>query len=104
MKTALIVTLILVAVLVSGCFENQRTWGKGELPKEWQDYFGDGNNSRMNYVQSQAIDKHQALLYGLNTRGPNGKIVRKKGIIERLAEVRAAVDEIKISEKHDPNE
>ena len=31
-------------------------WGKGELPPEWVEYFGDSNLSRMSFKQSQVID------------------------------------------------
>ena len=30
-------------------------WGEGDLPPAWLDTFGNGNDSRMNFVQSQAI-------------------------------------------------
>ena len=37
-------------------------WGKGELPADHQDFFGDGNDSRLNYVQNKVLDKHAEIL------------------------------------------
>ena len=37
-------------------------WGKGELPADHQDFFGDGNDSRLNYVQNRVLDKHGEIL------------------------------------------
>lgn len=43
-------------------------WGKGELPADHQDFFGDGNNSRLNYVQNRVLDKHARLLRLISMR------------------------------------
>jgi len=39
------------------CPEHKRppVWGDGDLPAGWLETFGNGNDSRMNYMQSQAI-------------------------------------------------
>ncbi len=39
-----------------------RVWGKGELPVEHQDFFGNDNTARLDYVQNRVLDKHGAIL------------------------------------------
>ncbi len=43
-------------------------WGKGELPAEYTDFFGDKNGARLDYVQNQAIDKHGLIIKELARR------------------------------------
>ena len=53
-----ILAVCLFIALTSGRIEDQQAkpvWGKGDLPPAWLDTFGNGNDSRMNYMQSQAI-------------------------------------------------
>lgn len=59
-----VIAIIFMILTLCGCEEAQQrpVWGKGELPADHQKMFGDGNNSRLNYVQSQAINKHGALI------------------------------------------
>ncbi len=37
-------------------------WGKGELPADHQDFFGNDNTARLDYVQNKVLDKHAAIL------------------------------------------
>ncbi len=43
-------------------------WGQGELPADHQEFFGDGNASRLNYVQNRVLNKHDAILKILAVR------------------------------------
>ncbi len=44
------------------------TWGKGELPADHQEFFGDSNTARLDYVQNMVLDKHAAILKVLAVR------------------------------------
>ncbi len=57
-----------ISFAVCGCNESQKAWGNGNPPKGYQEMFGNTNADRLNFVQSQAIDKHEALIFGLNTK------------------------------------
>jgi len=37
-------------------------WGKGELPADHQDFFGNDNTARLDYVQNRVLDKHGEIL------------------------------------------
>lgn len=55
-----IILLILVLTLVFGCNEQQATqkvWGQGDLPTEWQGFFGESNVARLGFVQTRAINR-----------------------------------------------
>ena len=57
-STIAILAVCLFMALTSGCIEEQQAkpvWGKGDLPPAWLETFGNGNDSRMNFMQSQAI-------------------------------------------------
>lgn len=48
-----------VTLLFVGCEEpQQKVWGKGELNPEYQEFFGNSNGARLDYVQNQLLDKH----------------------------------------------
>ena len=79
-----VVVLLAIALLVCGCQEEQKVWGIGETPTEYQEYFGNGNNARLNHKQNLIIDSQTAILYGVTTKDPNGQQVRKRGLIERI--------------------
>lgn len=51
--------LSLLAVLLFGCNEAQQTprWGQGDLPTEWQGFFGEDNVARLDFVQTQTINR-----------------------------------------------
>lgn len=60
--------ILLTLVLLCGCMESERIYGLVELPKDWQELFGDGNVSRLDYAQSQRIDAQSAEIKRLNKR------------------------------------
>lgn len=50
-----------VAVLLTGC-KQKRVWGQGDPPDNWQEFFGNNNVARLDYMQTQAINRQgQAL-------------------------------------------
>ena len=64
MKTVLMIILLFMVAVLSGCKESQQrpVWGKGELPADHQAMFGDGNTSRLDYVQNRVLDKHAEII------------------------------------------
>ncbi len=90
--------LAIMALLFAGCKEAQRTpqvWGQGELPIRFQELFGKSNLARLNFVQTQRADNHQALIYGIDAKDPNGQTVRKRGLIERITALEALEERVK---------
>lgn len=60
-----IVLVCLLMAFMSGCEESQqpaKVWGQGELPADHQDFFGNDNTARLDYVQNRLLDKHSAIL------------------------------------------
>ena len=45
MKITLV--LIVICLLLVGCQEAQKVWGEGDLPADWESYFGSSNISRL---------------------------------------------------------
>jgi hypothetical protein len=87
MKTStLIMIVVLVVVFLMGCEEQQqRRWGQGETPPEFQAWFGDSNLARLNYVQTEKMNAQNNLIYGVNETDKAGKVIgRKRGLIERI--------------------
>ncbi len=108
MKWELCITMIILMCLAlvacGGCEEAQQQtniWGEGELPPHWRGFFGDGNLARLNFVQSQALDQHQAIIYGFEDRDPDGQVIRKRGLIERITALEGQIEKLKVV---DPNE
>ena len=65
MKDLMIIMLMVVALLFTGCSKKEQTppeWGKGDLPKEYEESFGNSNGARLDYVQNQIIDRHNKIL------------------------------------------
>lgn len=56
MRHTLPILLICLAVLLCGCQEEQQVWGTGEPTPDWEGYFGNGNLSRLNFVQMRQMD------------------------------------------------
>ncbi len=52
------IVVLIAMLIITGCQEAQQTkvWGKGDLPSEWQGFFGDDNVARLDYVQTQTIN------------------------------------------------
>ncbi len=69
MRTVLLTSLLMVVVILSGCQEQQVIWGQGDPPADWQDMFGNDNIARLDFVQTNTINKQQGILYG--TKDPN---------------------------------
>ncbi len=60
MRTVILVAILIVlALVVCGCNEAQQkaVWGQGELPTGWQSFFGSDNTARLNFVQTNTINK-----------------------------------------------
>ena len=90
MRTVLwMITIVLMFAMSSGCNEAQQQWGRGELPAQWQGFFGNSNNSRLDFVQSKVIDRQAAMIYGIDVKDPNGQVVHKAGLIERVRALEA---------------
>ncbi|KKN74411.1 hypothetical protein LCGC14_0390310 [marine sediment metagenome] len=52
----------LLAVLLFGCQTQQtpqvrKVWGQGDLPADWQGFFGEGNVARLDFIQTQTINR-----------------------------------------------
>ncbi len=64
LTVTVVLFLCVIGLLMFGCEESQQSpvWGKGELPADHQEFFGDDNASRLNYVQNRVLDKHAAIL------------------------------------------
>lgn len=73
--------LMVLLLCLSGC---QEQWGQGDPPTEWQATFGNDNLARLNFVQTKGFNEHQVILHGIDTKDPNGRPVRRTGVIEVL--------------------
>lgn len=60
--------LIVAMALLAGCNESQKTFGQGNLPENYQEFFGDTNLARLNFVQSQEIASQGKVLEELIKR------------------------------------
>ena len=56
-KLCWIVVVVCWIVFLSGCQEQQQAkkWGEGDPPAEYQVFFGNDNNARLDFMQTQAI-------------------------------------------------
>jgi hypothetical protein len=45
-------------ILLAGCNEAQKVWGKGETPADYQEIFGNSNSARLDYFNTERIDMH----------------------------------------------
>lgn len=71
MKELCIILIILfaLALLVAGCQEQQRKiYGQGNIPLDWQVYFGNDNIARLDYMQTRAINQQGQTLTELAER------------------------------------
>ena len=70
----MIVLCLVLALMLAGCTETQKQWGQGDPPAEFQEWFGNDNGARLDFMQNRAIDlQNQAL----------------KGIVERIIDLEA---------------
>lgn len=79
-----IITLSVLLLVFAGCQESEQRWGQGETPQGWRDMFGDGNLSRLNYVQSKALENHQGVLHGVKRQAEDGTVTTIVGLIKRI--------------------
>lgn len=94
----------LIANMLLDAAPDAPTWGQNDPPAEWQGWFGNDNNARLNFVQMQALEKQQAEIYGVNRKTPDGKQIHQPGLIEKTAELESLFDRVKKLEEGDPNE
>jgi hypothetical protein len=75
----------LISLLLAGCQEQVQTkqWGQGETPISYQEFFGNDNNARLDYVQTQHIDRTTQAIFDPN------------GIITYIIELEAATRTLK---------
>lgn len=78
----IVVAILAFVILLAGCQKSQ--WGRGDPPAKWRKTFGNDNMARLNYVQTQRVDEHRAIISGVTIKDPNGQPVRKRGLIERI--------------------
>lgn len=94
------VFLLAMALVLSSCGkEEPRKWGKGEPPAEYQDLFGNSNNARLDFVQTDRINQHQNIIYGFNQQTPDGNVQRKRGLIERITALEDEIANLKKPKK-----
>lgn len=95
----LYVIVMVTATLLAGCQESQRVWGQGELPVDYQEMFGNSNSARLDYAQTQIINRHNGIIYGFDTKDPNEQPVRKRGLIERVTALESLEERVRKLEK-----
>lgn len=97
------ILILLVAGLVSGCIESEQSpqvWGRGDPPVAWRNMFGDDNIARLNFVQTNNINRNQGMIFGIDIEGVDGKPVHKRGLIERVTTLEDLVERVrKLEEK-----
>ena len=101
MKKVIVISMVFVIlaclILLTGCQEGQKqekVWGQGQPPTTWTDYFGNGNNARLDFMQNRAIEGTQAVIYGANTKDVQGNVIHKQGIFERIDEMNDRLDKL----------
>ncbi len=59
LTTVLLTIGLYLVILLSGCQESQQrpTYGTGDPPVEFQEYFGNDNGARLDFVQNKAISE-----------------------------------------------
>lgn len=58
MIIAVITLVVAGAILIfGGQPQEDKVWGQGDLPADWQEFFGKDNISRVNFVQMQVLNK-----------------------------------------------
>lgn len=98
-----VIAICLMMAFMSGCVEEERTskvWGDGELPADFISFFGTDNGARLDKAQNDMLNRHQAVIHGVDqTEGD------KKKHIPGLVDIVMALDRrVKALEAVDPNE
>lgn len=70
MKKLLMISVLLIAMLVVGCQEQNtaKVWGQGDPDQNHIKYFGNDNLSRLCYVQTNTINRQGQLIAELALR------------------------------------
>ena len=63
-----VIFIVVMAVMLAGCAEEQTKFGEGDPPAEYIEQFGNDNAARLNYVQSQDTIKLANALASLSER------------------------------------
>ncbi len=102
----ILVVMSAIACLLSDCQEEKK-YGKGELPADYQELFGNSNTARLNYVQAQILNRHAAELYGVDINDPNNEqTFHKGGVIKLLITLEERIKKIENTyiQRYDPND
>ena len=105
-RISLVILGLLALSLIAGCQEEQKVWGKGDPPMAYQEIFGNDPTARLNYVQTQQLDRNSFIIYGVEGKDPNGQPIRKRGLIERITALEDRVKKIEDTyiQRYDPND
>ena len=107
-----IITLVFIVLagiicLLTGCQEQQKVWRQGDPPADYQEFFGNSNTARLNYVQAQILNRHAAELYGVDINDPNNEqTFHKGGVIKLLITLEERIKKIENTyiQRYDPND
>lgn len=72
MRTMYVILIMAAIALLSGCQEERKQgkWGEGDPPAKFQNIFGNENNARLNFIQSQAISELATRVRTLEAENP----------------------------------
>ena len=92
-----VIVIVLAALALSGCQESQKlpeqlVWGQGNPDPNHIEYFGNGNLSRLCYVQTQTINKQARLITELVALNSKQHKILGKSDIELFNRVRKLED------------
>ena len=93
-KVLLILVVLMLLVAGTGCQDEQKQFGAGDTPDHWQEWFGNKNGARLNYLQQQEIEKLRAVIYGVKSVDDAGNPVHKRGLIERVTALEGQIDKL----------
>lgn len=98
MRFSCLILIVIVGFLllaIGGCNEAQvsrKVWGQGELTAEWKSFFGDSNTARLDFIQTQRINRQNHIIIELMARvrkleadDPNDPYkaeMKKRGIVK----------------------
>ena len=88
--------LVVLMIILTGCQSVEvipDVWGQGEPPGDWQEFFGNENMARLNWVQTQSINNQGQAIAELaeRVRKLEGQVdpddeyeaeLRRRGIIQ----------------------
>ncbi len=103
LATIAVIVICLIMAFTSGCTEEQqapKVWGKGELPADFASFFGTDNNARLDKAQSDMLNRHQAVIHGLD-QTKDGKKIHIAGLVDFIVNLE---NRVKVLEAVDPNE